>query len=137
VIFDPHRFLFFEASFLVPAILVALNLIVRKAKKWYYTVGSDIFLGLIALNFSSVVVIDDVKEFIRYPPFKSIAVGVFPGLGLILIAVWILVVQDVEDKIHAAIRKGRDLSELQFMIFLCWAAVVGFSGLEVLFFIWR
>ena len=122
---------------MVPAILVVLNVIIRSTKNWYYTVGSDIFLSLIAFNFSSIVVIDDVKEFIRNPTFKSIAIGVFPLLGLVLIGVWIAVVQKVETKVHSATRGRRIPSDLQFMVFLCWAAVVGFTGLEVLFFIWR
>ncbi|HXQ25941.1 MAG TPA: hypothetical protein VN822_06005 [Candidatus Acidoferrales bacterium] len=135
--FDPHRFLFFLASFGVPAVLVVINLVIRKTKKWYYTTGSDILLALIAFNFSSTVVLDDAKEFIRDPILKAIAIGVFPFLGLVTFGVWIWTVQGVEVKIHKAIKAGRDLSGLQFMIFLSWTAVISFTGLEFLIFIWR
>jgi hypothetical protein len=134
---DSHRVLFLIASFGIPASLVVLNFIVRKTKDWYYTTGSDVLLSLIALNFSSAVVADDVKAYIHSEALRSIAVGIFIMLGIALTGVWILAVQNVELKVYAAIRARRDLSDLQFMIFLCWAAVVIFTAVEMLLFLWR
>jgi hypothetical protein len=135
--FDPQRFLFFVASFGIPAVLVCINLIIRKTRNWYYTTGSDILLSLVAFNFSSTVVLADVKAYIRDPTLQSIAIGIFPFLGLALLGLWIWTVQGVEVKIHTAIRAGRNLSGLQFVIFLSWLAVITATGLEFLIFIWR
>ena len=135
--FDPQRFLFFAASFGVPALLVCINLIVRKTRHWYYTSGSDVLLALVAFNFSSLVVVDDVRQYIRDPALKASATGIFVILGLAAFGAWIWDVQKVEVGIHSAIRHGRDLSGLQFMLFLSWFGVIAFTGLEFLTFIWR
>lgn len=94
-------------------------------------------MSLAAFNFSSTVVLDDLKEFIRDPALKAVAIGVFPVLGLVILFLWIWTVQGVEVKIQGAIKAGRDLIGLQFVIFLSWFAVVSFVSLEFLIFIWR
>ncbi|HXN73021.1 MAG TPA: hypothetical protein VN861_10770 [Candidatus Acidoferrales bacterium] len=133
---DSRTVIFFLGSFVVPALLVVVNFIVRKTNHWYYTAGSDVLLSLMAFNFSSAVLYGDVSPYIRNLVMREAAVGIFVVMAIIVFIAWFWTIRVVETMIHSAIRKGQSLHLLpQLMIFLSWFLVVSFTGLEFLIFL--
>jgi hypothetical protein len=133
---DSERLAFYLGSFVAPALLVLFNLIVRKVKRWYFTAGSDFLLMLATFSFSFAALSKDVSPYIRNENLRNSANAVFLTLGLFILISWYLAVSVVEVAINESIRHNRRLALIpQFKVFVAWASVVGFTGLELMIFL--
>lgn len=134
--FDSERLVFYLGSFVAPGLLVVFNLIVRKAKHWYYTAGSDFLLMLATFSFSFAALSKDVSPYIRNEDLRDSANAVFLTLGLIILISWYLTVSVVEVAINDSIRHNRSLALIpQVKVFFAWGAVIAFTGLELMIFL--
>ena len=132
------RLTFYLGSLAVPALLVLLNFLVRKAKHWYYTAGSDFLLMLMTFSFSSAAMAHDVAPFMRDANLRESAPAIFLVLGIVILICWYLTVTLVESSIHESIREDSALSlGSQAKIMAAWGLVIAYSWLEFMLFLYR
>lgn len=135
---EANRLTFYLGSLAVPALLVLLNFLVRKAKHWYYTAGSDFLLMLMTFSFSSAAMAHDIAPYMRDADLRDAAPAIFLVLGILILICWYWTVTLVESSINESIREESTLSlGSQAKILTAWALVVGYSWLEFMLFLYR
>ena len=113
-----------------------MNQVVRKAKDWSYTSGSDFLLMLMTVSFSFAALAKDVSPYIRNQDIHDAANAIFLSLGIIILIAWYWTVSTVEVAIHESIRENKDLTLLpQLKMFFAWVLVILFTGLEFVIFL--
>lgn len=134
---DAERLTFYLGSLAVPALLVLLNFLVRKAKRWYYTAGSDFLLMLMTFSFSSAAMAHDVAPYMRNADLREAAPAIFLVLGILILICWYLTVTLVESSINQSIRQDSALSlGSQAKILIAWGLVIAYSWLEFMLFLY-
>ena len=134
--FDPEKLIFYLGSFVVPALLVILNLVVRNIKGWKYTSGSDFLLMLMTVSFSFTALAKDVSPYMKNTDLQGSAAAVFLTLGFLILLGWYWTVSTVEVAIHDSIRENTNLAGVpQFKVFCAWTMVVLFTSLELVIFL--
>ncbi|HEU0048426.1 MAG TPA: hypothetical protein VFQ43_12570 [Nitrososphaera sp.] len=133
-----ERLLFFLGSLGVPGIIVVLNFLVRGARGWYYTAGTDFLVALMTFSFSSAILSKDMAPYIQNCYIREAANGIFLMLGLVILAVWIWTASNVEKEINDAIRRNRaPKSWPQPKLFVSWGCVITFFAAEIMAFVYR
>lgn len=133
-----ERLLFFLGSLGVPGIVVVLNFLVRGARGWYYTAGTDFLVAQMTFSFSSVILSKDMAPYIQSPYIRDAANGIFLMLGLLILIVWIWTAWKVEKEVNDSIRQNMAPKLWpQGKLFVSWTFVITFFAAEIMAFVYR